>query len=306
MIHTRIANPKFFALTVACALALTGPAPAEQTLADVAAAAFAAEDWKAATESYQALTRAEPENGAAWFRLGRSRHALGKTDDAIAAYEKAKSVGFNPQLSGFEMARSHAAGGDAETALKLLGEVAELGPSRAIVARLEAAPELKSLDETTLNELKTSMTPCSSPEYRQFDFWLGDWAVESPAGAALGSNSITSHLGGCMLLETWTSAGPHEGMSINYYDSRDRSWNQIFIDNGGNVGTWPPLKGALKDGEMVLESPADATRHTRWTWTDLGNGRVRQRAESSTDGGETWTTGWDSTYVLQKDQTQPE
>ncbi|MCP3957741.1 MAG: tetratricopeptide repeat protein [bacterium] len=307
MMITRTSNPRFFALTLTLALALNGPASAEQTLAEMAAAAFAAKDWKAATESYEGITRAEPENGAAWFRLGRSRHALGQTADAIAAYEKAESVGFNPQLSRFEMARSHAANGEAETALKLLGEVAELGPSRAIVARLEAAPELKSLDEAAMRKVQTSLTPCSSPEYRQFDFWLGDWAVESPAtGAALGTNRITSHLGGCMLLETWTSASPHEGMSINYYDSRDGSWNQIFIDNTGNVGTWPPLRGALKDGEMVLASPTDATPRTRWTWTDLGNGKVRQRAESSTDGGETWTTGWDSIYVLQKDRAQPD
>ncbi|MEM7353323.1 MAG: tetratricopeptide repeat protein [Acidobacteriota bacterium] len=290
------------ALLMACLLA-PGIEATQQTLADKAATAFTAQEWQAAAEAYGELTRAEPENGAAWFRLGRSRQALGKADDALKAYEKALAAGFNAQLTRFEIARSHAAKGEAETALGLLREVANAGPSRLILSRFEASPELAGLDAKAILEISAALTPCNTPEYRQFDFWLGDWAVESPTnGTALGRNHVTSHLGGCALLESWTSAGPQQGMSLNYYDSRDRSWNQIYIDDSGNVGNWPPLKGGLVDGEMVLESPADATPRTRWTWSDLGHGKVRQRAESSTDGGKTWNTGWDSIYVLQEAQ----
>ena len=302
MPHLRTASPSLFALPIASLLVLAGPVIAEQALAEKAAAAFAAQEWQAAAKAYDAITRSEPDNGAAWFRLGRSRQALGEPDAALAAYDEAQNTGFNRQLARFEMARSRAAKGESEAALGLLREVAELGSSRALLARLDTAPELADLDRDTMQEIVTALTPCSSPEYRQFDFWLGDWAVESPTnGAPLGKNRITSHLGGCMLLETWTSASPHKGMSINYYDSRDGSWNQIFIDNSGNVGTWPPLKGGLVDGKMVLESPADSTPRSRWIWTDLGDGKVRQRADTTTDGGKTWTTAWDSIYVLQED-----
>ena len=102
-------------------------------------------------------------------------------------------------------------------------------------------------------------------------------------------------------MEHWTSASGNEGMSINYYDSRDGSWNQIYLDSSGNVGNWPPLKGELKDGAMVLDSPSDAKPRTRWTWTDLGDHKVRQRADSSADGGETWSTVWDSIYTLEEE-----
>ena len=32
--------------------------------------------------------------------------------------------------------------------------------------------------------------PCSTPEYRQFDFWIGDWVVYTPAGQIAGTNKI--------------------------------------------------------------------------------------------------------------------
>ena len=303
MKNTHLTKQKFFSLVFGLVLAGSGSATAtEKTLAEQAGAAFAASEWQAAADAYAALTQAEPQNGAAWFRLGRSQQALGHTEQALAAYETAESAGFNKQLVRFEMARSQSSKGSTQAALKLLREAADLGTSRTLVARLEGAEELAGLDANAIEAIATSLTPCKTQEYRQFDFWLGDWAVESPTnGAALGHNAVTSHLGGCMLIESWTSAGgSQEGMSINYYDSRDKSWNQIYLDTSGNVGNWPPLKGGLKEGVMVLDSPDDATPRTRWMWTDLGMGRVQQRADSSTDGGKNWTTVWDSIYVLQK------
>ena len=32
--------------------------------------------------------------------------------------------------------------------------------------------------------------PCSAPEHRQFDFWLGDWEVKGPAGKVAGRNMV--------------------------------------------------------------------------------------------------------------------
>src|SRR5579885_2705911 len=33
--------------------------------------------------------------------------------------------------------------------------------------------------------------PCSTPEYAQFDFWLGDWDVTVPGGKPAGHNLVT-------------------------------------------------------------------------------------------------------------------
>ncbi|MDH3459056.1 MAG: hypothetical protein OER90_19620, partial [Gemmatimonadota bacterium] len=48
--------------------------------------------------------------------------------------------------------------------------------------------------------------PCSAPEYRQFDFWLGTWNVETKDGKTAGTNHITQILNGCALREEWTGA----------------------------------------------------------------------------------------------------
>jgi len=39
-------------------------------------------------------------------------------------------------------------------------------------------------------------SPCSSPEHRLFDFWLGDWRVTKPDGSVAGTNHITREYGG--------------------------------------------------------------------------------------------------------------
>jgi hypothetical protein len=148
------------------------------------------------------------------------------------------------------------------------------------------------------DELVIRLTPCASDEYRQFDFWLGTWEVVSPQGQALGANTITASLDGCMLIESWESAsGGQKGMSIYYYDRVEGTRTQIFRDNSGNIAQWPTLTGGLVDGAMVLESPPDSEPRTRWTWTAEADGRVRQMAESSCDDGESWSVIWDSYSV---------
>lgn len=138
---------------------------------------------------------------------------------------------------------------------------------------------------------------CTSEEYRQFDFWLGTWDVESPQGRPLGTNTIERKLDGCLLTERWESMSGGKGFSINYYDRDTGTWTQTYRDNAGNVSSWPDLSGGLRDGAMVLENRDDPERWIRWTWTPLPDRRVRQMAETSSDQGETWTVIWDSYYV---------
>ena len=143
--------------------------------------------------------------------------------------------------------------------------------------------------------------PCAAPEYRQFDFWLGEWSVTDPGGKAAGVNRITRILGGCALREEWTGAGGLTGTSLNMYDSPRRRWHQTWVDDKGNVLL---LEGAFHGGRMVLEGDAPAESGTlvrqRITWSPLAGGRVRQLWESSTDSGKTWKTEFDGTYAKKK------
>ena len=131
--------------------------------------------------------------------------------------------------------------------------------------------------------------PCAASEFRQFDFWLGNWAVEDSSGTRLGTNTITQQSGGCSLLEQWTSARGGQGISINFYDPATKIWTQRWV---GGDGTLLHLTGGLRDGSMVLEGDrqaADGSVRDRIRWTPLADGRVRQEWSSSKDGGKSWS-----------------
>jgi len=139
--------------------------------------------------------------------------------------------------------------------------------------------------------------PCASPQYRQFDFWIGEWDVALPTGKAAGRNRITPLLAGCALREEWTGASGAHGTSLNAYDVPTKRWRQTWVDDSGTVLV---LEGRFQGGRMVLEGdlPAESGRiaKQRITWTPQSAGGLRQQWESSIDGGKTWKTEFDGTY----------
>ncbi len=137
--------------------------------------------------------------------------------------------------------------------------------------------------------------PCTTPEYRQFDFWLGDWNVESAASPGrVSRNRITRTNGGCTLHEQYTAPSGYEGSSLNFYDGARKVWHQTWIDNQGGPLY---LEGGLQGSSMVLASTGDSQNIQRIIWTPLPDGRVRQHWESTTDGGKTWSTVFDGYYT---------
>lgn len=298
-------NPlrSFLIICATLTLGLGAPAIAQEDsgaqLAERASAAFAASDWSAAAALYAELVEARPDDATAWFRLATATlNSDGDPQSAAEWYERALDLGGPAQPTLWGLARARAAQRDGDAVLAALGRIAELGPSLGISLGLESRPDFDFLrEDARFAELATAITPCTSEPYRHFDFWLGSWDVVSPQGQPLGQNTISSTLDGCMLLEEWEGATGAKGFSINYYDRETDAWNQIYRDNAGNVSGWPQLVGGLRDGAMVLEAQTDPDNLTRWTWTPMEDGRVRQMAESSSDGGETWQVGWDSYYV---------
>ena len=140
---------------------------------------------------------------------------------------------------------------------------------------------------------------CTVAEYRQFDFWVGEWNVTLPNGRAAGTNHIQSINAGCGLREEWKGAGGSTGTSLNAYDPVSGRWHQTWI---GSDGTFLLLDGGLRDGAMELSgvttgANGSKTLH-RIRWTPLGGSPpgVRQLWESSTDGGKTWTVAFDGKY----------
>lgn len=259
------------------------------------------QDWEAAAESLDAALAETPENPAIWYRLAQVRRGQERWADALSAIGKAEELEFpNPVASGIVRAEALAALGRTDDAFASLEVVAAAGANRPILVRAESGPGFEEVrDDPRWAGIVERLTPCASEEFRRFDFWIGDFRVVHPTtGVLLGENSVTTHLDGCMLMESWRSAGAgQKGMSMNFFDPSDGSWNQIYLDNNGLPANWPPLKGGLdEDGAMVLLTPEGENR-SRWTWTEVDERTVRQMAETTADGGETWQVVWDSHYV---------
>ena len=70
--------------------------PDTQVLANKAAKAFAAQDWKSARLAYKDMIAVDPENSLAWANLGAVEQQAGNLNTAIECFEK--SVGLNPDV----------------------------------------------------------------------------------------------------------------------------------------------------------------------------------------------------------------
>lgn len=164
-----------------------------------------------------------------------------------------------------------------------------------------AAAILVALAVPALAQQPQAPPKCDRPEHRQFDFWIGDWRVESADGNVLGQNLVTLELNDCVLHEHWTGARGHKGESFNIFDRASGKWHQTWVSqtghllqlDGGRDGTSMKLEGKSKqpDGTPVLD---------RVTWTPLDReecrGCVRQFWEQSADGGKTWTVAFEGFY----------
>ena len=154
----------------------------------------------------------------------------------------------------------------------------------------------------------TSQKPCSRPEFRQFDFWIGEWEAFAPNGNKGGDSKISIILDSCVILEEWTSANAQQGLiysgkSFNMYNAATHQWQQTWVDNTGNTTEF--LRGEGKDGKIIYyaDKVVDAKGKNfirRLTFTKLDNDKVRQLGERSDDGGKTWTTEYDLEYRRKK------
>jgi hypothetical protein len=143
----------------------------------------------------------------------------------------------------------------------------------------------------------TAGPACSASEYRQFDFWVGDWTVTDSAGArTYGTNLVTREEDGCLVHEHWRGSEGGTGQSLNFYDPANRQWMQVWVASRGTVLR---LAGHLAGGSMVLEGSGPSAKGpvlNRIVWTPEPDGRVRQVWSVSRDSGQTWTVTFDGWY----------
>ena len=146
---------------------------------------------------------------------------------------------------------------------------------------------------------------CAGPEFRQLDFWVGDWDV-SIQGKPVGVNRVTREEDGCLVHEHWASAQGETGQSLNFYDRNDGKWHQVWVSSRGGV---LDLAGRREANALAFTGEtrrSDGTRVLhRLTFFDNPDGTVRQLWDISTDGGTSWQTSWDAIYRRQAKPAKP-
>lgn len=138
-------------------------------------------------------------------------------------------------------------------------------------------------------------------QYRQFDFWLGQWNVYTREGRFAGQNTVSNRSGGCLLLEEWVSARGGNGTSMNYVDPETGQWRQVWMGVNNHIDY---TGGLNADGQMVLEGEItyfreDSARSApfRGIWTPLDNGHVIQHFQQYDAEAVAWEDWFLATYV---------
>jgi len=196
----------------------------------------------------------------------------------------------------YNLACKRALDGDRDGAFAMLDKAIAVGFGS--VDTLEKDPDLTSLRGDArwtgvVTRTRANANPCKAlPEARQLDFWVGEWDVRDPKGHLVGRSSIQLILNDCVVLENWTGTLGGSGKSMNFWDKGKRRWQQTWIDDRGGVQQYT---GQLAGGSMKY-----AGEGRRLTFSPLDGGRVRQLAETTSDGGKTWSVSYDFTYSKHK------
>lgn len=257
---------------------------------------FQARQWEACATAYEAITESHPNNGAAWFRLGYARHALGQMERAIEAHLRAAQFPAFRSTARYNLACAYALTGERDLALGSLGEAIDAGFTAA--DGMKNDPDLASLRSDPQFGKLLERATIAVDLYRQFDFWLGEWDVIGRDGSKVGTSKIARQQDGFIILENWTSASGGTGTSINFVDPVDKLWKQVWVDAGGGVVRY---QGRFTNGAMrFMGTNVDRSGRVlgaRAVFTPLPDGRVRQFIEHSTDGRQNWYTYFDGLYV---------
>jgi hypothetical protein len=255
-----------------------------------------------ALAAFGAAQTATPTSANGWEKLGTDDLQAGKYADAIALLQKALDNGFPAQIGKYNLACAYARTGQNQKALDLLEAVAA-GPG--LPGPIAGDPDLASLaGEPRFQKLvaasQRSAEPCkdrANAQYRQLDFWVGEWDVFS-GQQKVGDSSVQLILKDCVVFENWHGLQGGDGKSLNKYNNVTQQWEQFWVSDSGTTNYF---KGSLVDGAMryslEMPGPSGGTLLRHLTFSQLPEGKVRQLSERSMDGGKTWATEYDLVYV---------
>jgi tetratricopeptide (TPR) repeat protein len=268
---------------------------------------FLAGDSKSARALYGKILKDTSQNAGAWSRFGFADLNLKNFDQALRHFEKALELkpAANIRMNIFAgLARTYSMKNNNAKALASFDSAISLGYSN--LKLVDTNEDLKNIREDLKfkeirNRLYNRLFPCmTNPKAREFDFWVGEWDVfVTGTKNYAGHSKIEMVSGGCALLENWDS-NSSSGKSLNFIDPITNKWRQTWVGSYA-YGTQDFTDGEYKDAAMrfVFEGThANGQKFIgRFMFFNEKPGQVRQFNETSADGGKTWVTSYDFTYL---------
>ena len=118
--------------------------------------------------------------------------------------------------------------------------------------------------------------PCSASEFRQFDFWMGQWDAYNALGRAEGSVENVTATGGCGFIEYRRFPDGQTGVAFNIYDPVRTTWSQLWQAPGNVVRLEGRWSGTALETEGTIAPTGQAEKPFRVVWTPQPDGSVKQ------------------------------
>ena len=138
--------------------------------------------------------------------------------------------------------------------------------------------------------------PCTGPEFRTLDFWVGEWIAEDDKGQRIGTNRITrDEYGACVITEHFKMAdGSMIGHSVSIYRPALKQWRQNWVDSQGGYFdlTGGPVSGS--DHIFALENnrPVPTASFLRMIWQDVKPDSFVWRWQARAKETDPWADRW--------------
>ncbi|EGD57966.1 Tetratricopeptide repeat protein [Novosphingobium nitrogenifigens DSM 19370] len=175
-----------------------------------------------------------------------------------------------------------------------------------LLGALPARAETTALPSTLADSASAMIdpkAPCAGPDYRQLDFWIGDWRVlDGKSGKTVAHDRIRAIHGHCVIREDLRFTGALyrrpgtpfalAGLSINRFDGQQ--WLQMWADN-----QWGAIlfKGARRaDGAFQFDTVIPSRgRDVRLVWHTEPDG-LRMEQYGAKAGSGVWERYEDLVY----------
>ena len=163
---------------------------------------------------------------------------------------------------------------------------------------------LVTLGCALLGSQRSDAQQAPPPEASQFDFLIGEWAVDVTSKAAntppryKGVWQARKTLNGLGIVDEYAVADDHDqvvyaGTTLRAFDTNSKTWTMRYVDQaGGRTGHWSDLVGKEEGQEIHVEqrgrTPDGRTTILKIRYFDIQPNHFSWVADRSEDGGVTW------------------